>query len=485
MTAEDTEQSNSTVTLSVDIAAADAAYKPFPPFEKWRSLRFAVSRLDQYQDFLGHREDIDRSTLSKSIEIVKKTAAIETGAIERLYEADRGFTFTMATQAGALELALAGEDHRRSAMIEAQYKAYDAVIDFATRAQPIGEAWIRDLHRQICQAQKTYHVRTPIGDQDQELPLGEYKSHPNHVRTISGEIHSYAPVAMTPPEMTRLCGELAGETFLGAHPVLQAAYAHYALAAIHPFADGNGRVARALGSVFTARAYSVPLLILADQREEYFRCLEAADNGDYQTFLDFICERNLDALQLARESIRAAKAPPASRLFEDLRGLFRTRGGYTHASIDHAADQLANLIADEFQRVAQERNDPETFTLTVGRAGVSPPQSHAEDSDFRSPLSGVANTIQISLHSSPPASAQVTRQLTILVPRDAEGTDSIRIRDLSSGELFEARINELTPKLKNEVWMRARMWAESIIGVCMDELVALAKTDLANRGFGR
>src|SRR5439155_9702338 len=33
------------------------------------------------------------------------------------------------------------------------------------------------------------------------------------------------------------------------HPAIQAAWAHVALAAIHPFADGNGRAARVLASL--------------------------------------------------------------------------------------------------------------------------------------------------------------------------------------------------------------------------------------------
>jgi Fic family protein len=57
--------------------------------------------------------------------------------------------------------------------------------------------------------------------------------------------------------------------------------AHYAFVAIHPFADGNGRVARALASVFTYRAYSVPVLILAESRNDYLTNLEAADRSNH------------------------------------------------------------------------------------------------------------------------------------------------------------------------------------------------------------
>jgi len=86
---------------------------------------------------------------------------------------------------------------------------------------------------------------TTVGPQEQALPKGQYKIMPNHVRTRKGADHSYAPVDVTPAEMARLVAELRSDAFLTAHPVLQAAYAHYGLVAIHPFADGNGRVARA------------------------------------------------------------------------------------------------------------------------------------------------------------------------------------------------------------------------------------------------
>jgi Fic family protein len=53
--------------------------------------------------------------------------------------------------------------------------------------------------------------------------------------------------------MARLVAELGSERFIKAHPIAQASYTHYCLAAIHPFADGNGRVARAVASTYLYR----------------------------------------------------------------------------------------------------------------------------------------------------------------------------------------------------------------------------------------
>lgn len=124
-----------------------------------------------------------------------------------------------------------------------------------------------------------------------------YKAQPNHVVQADGSSHAYAPVDDTPGEMHRLVSELRSTEFASAHPLLQASFAHHALAAVHPFSDGNGRVARVLASVYLLRAVSVPLVVFADQRGLYLQALAAADEGRLSAFVDFIEERAVDAIR--------------------------------------------------------------------------------------------------------------------------------------------------------------------------------------------
>ena len=221
-----------------------------------------------------------------------------TGAIEGLYEVDHGFTFTVAFETSAWEVELAKKGENVRPLFEAQLHAYDYVLDLATKSERISEAAIRKLHEVVCGAQSTYRVMTAIGPQEQELTKGRYKVLPNHVRTRDGEDHSYAPVDVTPAEMFRLVQELRSEAFLAAHPVLQAAYAHYSLVVIHPFADGNGRVARALASAFTYRAISMPIMILSEHKNSYLDSLEEADSGNFQAFFGFMFRRAIDTMTM-------------------------------------------------------------------------------------------------------------------------------------------------------------------------------------------
>jgi Fic family protein len=69
-------------------------------------------------------------------------------------------------------------------------------------------------------------------------------------------------------------------------PVLKAAFAHLWFVTIHPFEDGNGRIARAIADMQLARAdqskqrfYSMSAQIQAD-RNHYYEMLESTQKGD-------------------------------------------------------------------------------------------------------------------------------------------------------------------------------------------------------------
>src|SRR5712692_2610491 len=147
--------------------------------------------------------------------------------------------------------------------------------------------------------------------------------------------------------MARLVRELRSEAFLAAHPILQAAYAHYAFVVIHPFADGNGRVARALASAFTYRATSMPIVILSEHKNLYLDSLEAADQGNYQAFVSFMQDRSLETMKLVEESLRSALSPPAEETLAAIQQLYVTRGGFTHEEVDAAGRSLVALFSEE------------------------------------------------------------------------------------------------------------------------------------------
>lgn len=299
-------------------AWSQLTYRPFPAFTDWAPRGFDSRVVDRSAELLATaKSTATEEDLARAVSVATRSAAVDTGAIEGLYTVDRGFTKTIATQGAAWQNALAarGETVRRA--IEDALNAYDYVLDATTSAVAISEKWIRELHAVICASQGTYTVHTQHGTEQRPLPKGTYKTMPNSPTNLStGAVHSYASVADTGPEMARLMQELGSRDFMAAHPVIQAAYAHYAFVCVHPFSDGNGRVARALASVYLYRSPGVPLVIYADQRSDYLDALEAADAGDSAPFTTFVEQRTIDTIGMVRVSLR--RVPPARESVESI-----------------------------------------------------------------------------------------------------------------------------------------------------------------------
>ena len=475
-----------------DPRKADARYKPFPSFAEWASkCDIDTRRWERYSANLDELRRQSPELLARALAIVKRAAGFDTGAIEGLYETDRGFTLTVATEVAFWEAKVDEKGAKVRALFESQLKAYDYVLDLATQKVQIAEAWIRGLHEVICESQDTYRVLTPLGWQDQPLPKGRYKQQPNHVIKIDGSLHSWAPVDLTPSEMYRLCKELRSEGFAAAHPVSQAAYAHYAFVAVHPFADGNGRVSRAISSVFTYRSHSIPLLILDADRRDYLSALEAADSGDFQRFINFILERAIDTIRLAEESFKAASAPSKEAALEKLTMLYLTPAAYTQSWVDEAGDRLFELFKEEAKLQGHKDASRGMVNFAVEAdtqgygflaTGVLPNRAPG-----RFPKDGyrIANRRLwwFLFRSAPPISATASRWFQLEVPKDCTIDGDVLIRSLDTDEAFEVAISELKPGPRSTaVRMRLSIWINKLIASALDELASSASALLKQQG---
>ena len=110
------------------------------------------------------------------------------------------------------------------------------------------------------------------------------------MQVVSGPL-GHEKVHFEAPEATRLCDEMSA--FMAwfnsepqTDPVIKAALAHFWFVTIHPFEDGNGRMARAIADMALARSdgtaqrfYSMSAQIEAE-RNEYYSVLEQSQKGD-------------------------------------------------------------------------------------------------------------------------------------------------------------------------------------------------------------
>ena len=140
-----------------------------------------------------------------------------------------------------------------------------------------------------------------------QIDIGQYRTH--GMQVISGNmgrerVHYQAPEAQRVPQEMELFLQWYNDETIAASP-LKAAIAHFWFVCIHPFDDGNGRLARALSDSLLARFegsqlryYSMSYQILAD-RNTYYRELERAQrgNGDITDWIIWFLSALLKAVQ--------------------------------------------------------------------------------------------------------------------------------------------------------------------------------------------
>lgn len=252
--------------------------------------------------------------LAEFTERLSREWAIETGVIENLYEIERGVTQTLIERGFQAELLSHGTTNRpREYVIQLlrdQKDALDGVFDFVTRKRPLTTSYVKELHAALLRSQISTEGVDALGRLI-EVPLirGDWKLQPNYpVR--DGVTYVYCPPEHVASEMDRLVAFHAEHTAKSIPVELQAAWLHHRFTQIHPFQDGNGRVARAIASLVLVKEDLFPLVVTRDDKPSYLDALAVADGGDLKPLVDLFAK--LQRVQFAK-----ATAISASILAED------------------------------------------------------------------------------------------------------------------------------------------------------------------------
>lgn len=175
--------------------------------------------------------------------------------------------------------------------MEAHDLAVEKVRELAgDKERYLTEADIRDLNLLILKEPFWKDAETPDGQptRKQVFP-GKYKTQPNHVRTATGEIFKFAIPEEVPAKMKELM-EWFKEN-MESPPTSIASFLaqlHHRFILIHPFDDGNGRIARLLLNYVLMRLGYPPLVIKNKDKETYFAALQKADVGNIDTLAIYL-----------------------------------------------------------------------------------------------------------------------------------------------------------------------------------------------------
>lgn len=145
--------------------------------------------------------------------------------------------------------------------------------------KPLTETFIRQLHQTLLREDYTVYRELPGGVQTSyTVHAGCYKTRPNSVITPTGERFEYASPEETPALMTDLVSWFNQVEHSGQYtPAELAALFHYRYIRIHPFEDGNGRIARLLVNYILIRQGYPMVVVLSAKKQSYLKALSGSD----------------------------------------------------------------------------------------------------------------------------------------------------------------------------------------------------------------
>ncbi len=311
--------------------------------------------------------------LSDFTERLSREWAIETGVIENLYEIERGVTQTLIERGFHAELLIHGSTNKSPEyvlqLLQDQKAALDGVFDFVKSDRSLSASYIKELHAALLRSQDTTEGLDAQGNHvDIPLIKGAWKTQANHpVR--NGITFTYCPPEQVDSEMDRLIAMHANHVAQEVPSEVQAAWFHHRFTQIHPFQDGNGRVARTIASLVLVKDNLFPLVITRDDRSTYLDSLEAADNADLKPLVDLIAKLQTNQFRkataifeevLVEEDVQAAldgllKAADkvAADKLASLREVFRL-AGVIEDDIKDRLEAIAPAVKEALMRVSNE-----------------------------------------------------------------------------------------------------------------------------------
>ncbi|MBF7081606.1 Fic family protein [Desulfallas sp. Bu1-1] len=160
--------------------------------------------------------------------------------------------------------------------------AIEYIEDYIHEKIPLTETFIRNIHHMVLKS-------TFPGE------AGKYREK-NII--ITGSKHK-PPEAIEVPALMREMVDKYNADWQAEHPLKAAAMLHWRTTFIHPFIDGNGRVARLLMNFSLMQKGYPPVIFKKEDRLRYLEALEeASKEGKLDSFLELTLQSAMDSIEI-------------------------------------------------------------------------------------------------------------------------------------------------------------------------------------------
>ena len=243
--------------------------------------------------------------------LVTRYRALE---IDRQIDYDKFYLYSLITHSTAIEgstitelenqimfdhgVSLKGKSIEEQSMNLDLKEAYDRAIELVKNHTPITIDLLTSLSAMVMKnTGKEYKTM-----------LGDFSSARGELRLLNVTAgvggRSYMNYSKVPIKLTEFCNKLNEQRQHIAGKSIDELYqltfdAHFDLVTIHPWADGNGRMARLVMNMLQFEFGLIPTKILREDKEEYIKALVATREEDdldiFRSFMTSMMERNLTA----------------------------------------------------------------------------------------------------------------------------------------------------------------------------------------------
>lgn len=318
-------------------------------------------------------------------EKLHREIAIETGIIERLYTIDRGTTRLLIEQGINEALIPHGATDRPIkqvvSLIRDQEAAIEGLFDFVGGQRTLSSSYIKQLHQLLTQSQESTEALDPTTEKIFRVSLisGDWKRQPNNPLRPDGTIHEYCPPEQVTSEMDKLIALHHQHRDQRVPPEIESAWLHHRFTQIHPFQDGNGRVARCLASLVFIQASWFPLVLTRDDRAVYIAALEEADKSNLSNLINLFAKSQkqafLRSLGLSEQVLSEARRTQAiissitdklkQNQSESIQERRKKAENFALNLFDIASTRLRD-VADEIRLSVQNFvSEPQVFTISA------------------------------------------------------------------------------------------------------------------------
>lgn len=304
----------------------------------WTTLNEALSKLPFIEKLNDEKRQLDAiRPLSEEVEgRVMQKIRLEWNYHSNAIEGNK-LTFGETYSFLMYGLTAKGKPLKDHLDIKGHNEAINFLMSIVKDDRDLTETEIRELHKMVLVEPYQSPAITFDGQKTSKtILIGEYKKQPNHVKTPTGEIHYYA----TPENVPVLMSELVGwyneaRTNKNIHPSVLAAFFHHRFVAIHPFDDGNGRIARILMNLILMQKNYPPAVVKLKERTDYYAVLGQADKNEYVPLIELIAESVSDSINIYLKAAKGESIEEESDIDKEI-ALFKGSlgGNYIQKSID-------------------------------------------------------------------------------------------------------------------------------------------------------